>query len=141
VTKSKPSLPVTTAKPPAPKGPINPAIKRRSSRVAIDMPVEVFGQQSNGKVFREETRTTIVNAHGALLNLASAVEIKPSVLLINKITKLEVQCRVISQKEAEKGKSELSVEFIDPQPRFWGIAFPPEDWNNADRKKPGSHSR
>jgi hypothetical protein len=105
------------------------------------MPVEVFGQQANGKVFREETRTTVVNAHGALLTLASTVEIKPSVLLINKITNSEVQCRIISQKEVEKGKFELGVEFIDPQPRFWGIAFPPEDWNNADRKKPVSHSR
>ena len=141
MTKPKASPPVTATKASATKGFANPAIKRRSSRVAIDMPVEVFGQQANGKVFREETRTTVVNAHGALLNLASAVEIKPSVLLINKITQLEVQCRVISQKDTEKGNTELSVEFIDPQPRFWGIAFPPEDWNNADRKKPGSHSR
>lgn len=141
MTKPKVSPPVTATKVPAPKGPLNPAIKRRSSRVSIDMPVEVFGQQANGKVFREETRTTVVNAHGALLTLASTVEIKPSVLLINKITNSEVQCRIISQKEVEKGKFELGVEFIDPQPRFWGIAFPPEDWNNADRKKPVSHSR
>jgi hypothetical protein len=105
------------------------------------MPVEVFGQQANGKVFREETRTTIVNAHGALLILPANIEIKPSVLLINKTTKSEVQCRVISQKETDKGKAELGVEFVSPQPRFWGIAFPPDDWNNADRKKPGSHSK
>jgi hypothetical protein len=141
VTKAKESPPVTASKVPDPKGSSNPAIKRRSSRVAIDMPVEVFGQQTNGKVFREETRTTVVNAHGALLILASTIAIKPSLLLVNLTTKSEAQCRVISQKEMEKGKAELGVEFVDPQPRFWGIAFPPEDWNNADRKKPGLHSR
>ncbi|MGH9679020.1 MAG: PilZ domain-containing protein, partial [Candidatus Acidiferrales bacterium] len=131
VTKPKGSPPVTASGPSGPKGVSNSPIKRRSSRVAIEMPVEVFGQQANGKVFREETRTTIVNAHGALLILPAGFEIKPSVLLINKTTKLEVQCRVISQKETEKGKSELGVEFVTPQPRFWGIAFPPDDWNNA----------
>jgi hypothetical protein len=141
VTKPNESLPVTAIKPIAPKGPQNPAIKRRSSRVAIDMPVVLFGQQVNGKVFSEDTRTSVVNAHGALIILTSGVEIKPSVLLVNKISKVEAQCRVVSQKETENGKSELGVEFVTPQPRFWGIAFPPEDWNNADRKMPGSHSR
>jgi len=141
VTKLNQAPPVTAGKPPTPKTPQNPAIKRRSSRVAIDMPVVLFGQQVNGKVFTEDTRTTIVNAHGALLTLALGAEIKPSLLLINRTTKAEVQCRVVFQKEMEKGKVELGVEFLEPQPRFWGIAFPPEDWNNADRKKPASHSK
>lgn len=109
--------------------------------MAIDMPVEIFGQSANGKVFREETRTLVVNAHGALLVMTPVPEIKPSILLVNKKTRSEVQCRVIFQKETEKGKAELSVEFVNPQPRFWGIAFPPEDWNNADRKKPPSITR
>lgn len=109
--------------------------------MAIDMPVEIFGQASNGKVFREETRTIVVNAHGALLVMTSIPLIKPSVLLVNKKTKTEAQCRVIFQKETEHGKGELGLEFIDPQPRFWGIAFPPEDWNNADRKRPPSITR
>lgn len=141
MTKPNESLPVTAIKAAAPKGPQSPALKRRSSRVAIDMPVMVFGQQLNGKVFSEETRTSVVSAHGALIVFTSEVQIKPSVLLVNKISKMEAQCRVVSQKDTEKGKSELGLEFVDPQPRFWGIAFPPEDWNNADRKMPGSQSR
>ena len=141
MTNPKSSPPATVSKSQVPNAPSAPTIKRRSSRVAIAMPVEVFGQQANGKVFREETRTTVVNAHGALLVLSSAVEIKASVLLINKKTNLEAQCRVISYVKTEKSKAELGVEFVNPQPRFWGIAFPPEDWNNADRKIPGSNSK
>jgi len=125
----------------APRRVSNSPAARRSSRVAIDMPVEIFGQASSGKVFREETRTIVVNAHGALLMMTSIPLIKPSVLLVNKKTRTEAQCRVIFQKETEPGKGEMSVEFVDPQPRFWGIAFPPEDWNNADRKKPPSITR
>jgi hypothetical protein len=83
----------------------------------------------------------VVNAHGALLMMTSVPEVKPSILLVNKKTRMEAQCRVLSQQETEKGKGEMSVEFIDPQPRFWGIAFPPEDWNNADRKRPSSITR
>ncbi|MGD0906731.1 MAG: hypothetical protein ABSA96_04060 [Candidatus Acidiferrales bacterium] len=109
--------------------------------MAIEMPVEIFGQASDGKVFREETRTLVVNAHGGLLVMTSFPVVKPSILLVNKKTRMEVQCRVIFQKETEQGKGEMSVEFVDPQPRFWGIAFPPEDWNNADRKKPPSITR
>lgn len=136
--KPKANAPAALTKAPIPKGPPNPPSKRRSSRVAIDMPVEVFGQTQNGKMFREETRTTTVNAHGALLILASAKAINSSVILINKKTSTEVQCRVVYLKEMEKGRVELSVEFVIPQPRFWGISFPPEDWNNAERKRPSS---
>ena len=115
--------------------------RRRSSRVSIDIPVEIFGYAVNGKVFRAETRTTMVNAHGALLILTLATELKSSILLINKKTSSEVQCRLIYQKETEKGSAEIGIEFVSPQPRFWGIAFPPDDWNNADRKKPSLSSK
>ena len=27
------------------------------------------------------------------------------------------------------------IEFMDSSPRFWGIAFPSEDWNPAERKR------
>ncbi len=136
-----PGSSLTPNKGPAQKGSPNSLGKRRSSRVAIDMPVEIFGQAANGKVFREETRTTNVSAHGAALVLVLTPGIKPSILLVNKKTGMEVQCRVISQKETDKGIVELAVEFITPQPRFWGIAFPPEDWDMADRKKPTPHSK
>jgi hypothetical protein len=104
------------------------------------MPVEVSGQIANGTAFREETRTTAVNAHGALIVLTTPSEIKPSVLLVNKKTQAKVQCRVVYRKKLEGGKTEVGLEFVDPQPRFWGIAFPPEDWSRAERKLPGSSS-
>jgi hypothetical protein len=104
------------------------------------MPVEVSGHFMNGTAFSEETRTTAVNAHGCLILLKTATEIKPSLLLVNKKTEAKVQCRVVYRKKAEGGKTEVGLEFVDPQPRFWGIAFPPEDWSRAERKLPGSSS-
>lgn len=109
--------------------------------MAIDMPVEVVGKNVNGKSFRQETRTTVVNAYGGHLTLSTTAEIEPSILLINKKTGTEAQCRVVHQKRIGSGKYELGIEFVAPQPRFWGIAFPPEDWSRAERKLPAFTSR
>ena len=109
--------------------------------MAIDMPVEVVYHSVNGKSIRQDTRTTVVSAHGALLILATTTEIEPSIHMINKKTGTEVQCRVVYQKRIESGKAELGIEFVDPQPRFWGIAFPPEDWSRAERKIPVAPSK
>ena len=113
---------------------------RRSSRATIDIPVEVYGQGSDGKVFHEETRTLVVNAYGALVLLAAGISLKQAVLLVNKKTRNEIECRVAYRKEIEKGPAEVGIEFVNPSPRFWGIAFPPEDWNRAQRKQPVSLS-
>ena len=136
MSERKPSLPATVETAPSRKVTPQPAAARRSPRVTIDMPVAVVGKSIDGKTFRQETRTTVVNAHGAHLILATTTEIEPLLLLINKKTEAEVQCRLVYQKRIESGKSELGIEFVIPQPRFWGIAFPPEDWSRAERKIP-----
>ena len=109
---------------------------RKAATVAIDMPVEITGKTVNGESFRRATRTTYVNAHGARLILAATTEIEPAILLINKTTGTQAQCHLVYQKKIMGGKYELGIEFVAPQPRFWGIAFPPEDWSRAERKIP-----
>jgi len=141
VTEPNSIFPPTSGTGPTRKGSLQAPNARRSPRVAIDMPVEVVGRSVNGKGFRQETRTTAVNAHGAHLILATATEIELSIILKNKKTSAEVECRVVYQKRMEGGKAELGIEFVDPQPRFWGIAFPPEDWSRAERKIPVGPSR
>ena len=41
----------------------------------------------------------------------------------------ELQGEVVEIGEPHAGKSEVAVEFLEPSPRFWRIAFPPEDWS------------
>lgn len=132
MTEPNSILPSTLDTGPSRKGPSQTPIARRSLRVAIDMPVEVVAQSLDGTTFRQDTRTTVVGAHGALLVLATTTDIKPFLLLINKKTGGEGQCRVAYQKRIESGKVELGIEFVDPQPRFWRIAFPPDNWSRAD---------
>ena len=110
--------------------------KRRSSRVVIDIPVEVYGQSPDGKVFHEETCTLVVNAHGALISLATEIGLQQMVLLVHKTTRNEIECRVAYRKEIKKGRAEVGIEFVSPSPQFWAIAFPAEDWGRVEGKQP-----
>jgi len=114
----------------------NPVSKRRSLRVVIDVPVTVFGQSSSGKIFQEKTKTVTVSAHGGLVFLRTDIDPQKQALVVNPKTGIEIQCRVAHRKETEKGLFEIGLEFAKPIPRFWGVNFPPEDWDPADRKKP-----
>jgi len=120
---------------------VRSATSRRSQRVVIDFPVTVFGQGVDGKIFAETTTTTTVNAHGALVNMNKEVDTQKPAILGNPKTQMEVQCRVVYRKEIVKGRYEVALEFAKPFPRFWGINFPPEDWNPAERKRAGSPAK
>jgi len=108
---------------------------RRTSRVTIDISLVMFGQGSDGKVFREQTKTVRVNAHGGVVNLETDVDPQKPVIVLNESTKAEVHCRIANRAETAKGQIEVGFEFVTPSPKFWGINFPPEDWNPAERKK------
>jgi hypothetical protein len=118
-----------------------PAAKRRSSRVVIDIPVVLFGQSSDRKMFEEQTKTLTVSAHGALISLKADIDSGRPVLMSNPRTGMEVQCRVAHRKDSKDGEVEVGLEFSNALPKFWGIHFPPEDWNPAERKKASSPYR
>ncbi len=115
--------------------------ERRSSRVTLAIPIVVYGKGPDNKMFYEEATTQVVNAHGGLLILRTAVTRQQRLVLRNPKKGEEVRCCVTYLKDTQTGPSEVGVEFDAPAPRFWGIAFPPPDWNNADRKRPQAQSK
>jgi outer membrane usher protein FimD/PapC len=78
--------------------------------------------------FEEESHTLIVNAHGALVALASKVKKGQRLLLTNRASKEAQLCRVVSFGATSENKTQVGVEFLQPSPDFWHISFPPEDW-------------
>jgi PilZ domain len=115
------------------------ADRRRSHRVYISMPILVRGK-SAGQTFEEATQTISVSAHGGLLRLAAKLVRGQHVSIVNTKTAEELPCTVTSLGQKENGKVEVGVEFTEPSPLFWRIAFPPEDWDPSERKRPGSHA-
>jgi len=101
--------------------------RRRSMRVLLSVPVVVSGKAANNS-FVEETRTLVVNAHGALVTLAARVVTSQTVMVSNRITQETVECRIVFLGNAQAGKTQVGIEFAKPSPKFWRIDFPPEDW-------------
>jgi hypothetical protein len=114
--------------------------RRRSHRVNITMPILVRGT-IGGQNFEESAQTASVNAHGGMLRLAAKVARGQQISLVNPKTTEEMPCTVIFLGQKENGKTEVGVEFSEPSPLFWRIAFPPEDWDPSERKRPGSSAQ
>lgn len=94
----------------------------------LSLPVIVSGEGPEGSPFREETQTVVVNAHGALLTLKTKVAQQQVLRLGTPGNKDEQSCRVTYIGPTTGGRTQIAVEFTDPAPQFWHIAFPPEDW-------------
>jgi len=102
--------------------------RRRSMRVLLSVPIQVSGKTSAGKDFQEETRTLVVNAHGALISLAAPVSPDQKITVANNATHQTMECRVVYLGNAQGGKTQMGVEFVKPSRVFWQIDFPPDDW-------------
>ena len=71
----------------------------------------------------------VVNSHGASLVLSEVVSPEQILTIRNLNSEKELHGIVVDVHRAEVGKREVGVEFVEASPRFWSIAFPPEDWN------------
>ncbi len=105
------------------------ANQRRSQRILLAVPLRVSGKRVNGAAFVEHVNTLIVNAHGALIPLSAAVREGQPLNLRNMTTGEEVHCTVVDLNPGANGVPEVGVEFVEPNPRFWRVSFPPVDWS------------
>jgi hypothetical protein len=100
---------------------------RRSSRVLVSLPLAVSGQKSDGSHISGAAETILVNRHGARIRCTVPLE-----------TKMEVRVAMLAPYKwrvgqvvwADSGESEYGIELSRPE-NFWGIYFPPEDWELA----------
>jgi len=102
--------------------------RRRSQRVLLRMPILVIARGAGTEHFSENTFTSSVNAHGALIFLSLKVEFGQKILIKNPETDEEQFVRVVRVNPTPDGRTEVGIEFLRPAPKFWRIAFPPDDW-------------
>jgi hypothetical protein len=101
---------------------------RRSQRLVLSVPVVAYRSQQLGLPFSEGTRTLAVSAHGASISLTAKVAADQNIVLKHALTGEEQECRVVSTQKSPTGPAEVGVEFVQPSPNFWHVAFPPLDW-------------
>jgi len=113
--------------------------QRRSQRLYIQAPIVLEGQLPNKDKapFSESTRTIVVNAHGALVETRTQLSPGQIISVKNSRTNEQAECAVKIVTPSERGIFHAALEFTKPNPGFWHISFPPDDWNirNSDAKK------
>jgi len=123
----------------------NTGTKRRSQRVLMQVGVRIRGKDAQGSDFQEDTETLAINAHGALVLLNARVTSGSVVYMKHNRTEEEQECHVAFLGPVRSGRAEIGLEFSQPRPTFWRVAFPPEDWSpkspearTVSRTRPGS---
>jgi hypothetical protein len=107
---------------------------RRTQRVHIAIPILVRGMSGTQK-FEESGRTSTVNAHGCLISLTTRLTRGQQVSLIHPKTAEELPCKIVFISDRSQDRSDVGLEFLEPSPLFWRIAFPPEDWGSSIERK------
>jgi hypothetical protein len=106
----------------------NPANRRRSERVMLQMPLTVMAETPERVQVREETQTLVVNAHGGLMKLRAELHIGQPMLLLNPQTGSREGARVVRVDQPSPDYFAVAFEFDRPSPKFWPVVFPPADW-------------
>jgi hypothetical protein len=100
--------------------------RRHAKRIALCVPVYVYGHGFRQEPFHEEATSLVVNSHGALLKLSTKVKSGQELLLTNRATQLEQSCRVVHLQQKQKKYLEVAVAFTEPAPAFWALQQDPE---------------
>ena len=109
--------------------PLHAGARRRSQRVLMQVGIRVRGKDAQGQDFEEGTETLAINAHGALILLSARMISGGVVHMKHNKTGEEQECHVTFLGPVRSGRAEIGVEFTTPSPKFWRVAFPPEDWS------------
>jgi PilZ domain len=101
--------------------------QRRSERVALRIPVHVEYFANDSGRLSIDSVTIKVSAHGALLRLPWGAPVGRELLLENPASHKSQTVKVISVEYVGDDKFDVGVEFTQPNPQFWSVAFPPDD--------------
>jgi len=101
--------------------------QRRSKRLPLQVPVLVYGRDTDDVPFHEPARMLSLNQNGGLLALSARVRQGHTILLVNRTTVEERECRVVSIQVGQGGKRHVGIEFVQPAPDFWRISFNPQN--------------
>lgn len=96
--------------------------RRRSPRTSTYVPVFVYGYAAPDEPFHEETNTLEVSASGGLLRLGANVHSGQKLLLMNRVTKEEQECYVVTlTNRPKRADRHVGVALANYAPEFWGV--------------------
>jgi hypothetical protein len=103
------------------------AERRRSPRWSAHVPVFIYGHSLEEAPFHEEAYSSVVNDRGALLVMSTAVAAGERLLLTNKVTQTEQECRVVRVGPRDGPSIEVAIEFTGQAADFWRVTAGPQN--------------
>jgi len=97
---------------------------RRSDRISISIPVEIFGADFTGEHFVEQCKTVIVSRHGATIIVSRKLAPDLELILKRPGTKKEALVRVVGQIGGQHEGYVYGVALMDNTINIWNIYFP-----------------
>ena len=98
---------------------------RRSSRVTLRVPLQIYEPGTDKRSLLEESYSVKVSLWGGLITLKSAIKQGQGLVLTNQSTGETKEAHVVYLKGMHLGRRLVAIEFLEPSPEFWGLAFPP----------------
>lgn len=99
--------------------------QRRSPRIALRVPIRVFGQDSKGVNFFYDSSTLVVNEHGAKIRIAQQVDPVGDIVILCQATDEGEKFRLVPPTgESTRLGDSRAVECLNPAHNIWGIQFP-----------------
>ena len=101
--------------------------RRRSSRVLIRIPVQLFTNDIHGEPVDHLAEAIAVSRNGALIRGTFEPVLGSRIEVLNGLSQEIQEFRVIRVTRAEEsGVFELGLEMLYPTRSFWGVQFPDE---------------
>lgn len=105
--------------------PLNPASKRRSTRMALSATVGLSGEDVQNGPFTINAKAVSLNRHGAAVQINRDLPVGSKIVVRNQ-RGAQISARVVNQIRAIGNVRTFGIEFLDQDDsqQFWGIAFP-----------------
>jgi len=102
--------------------------RRRAGRVPHRARIILSGVDADGFNFAEETETLSVSKHGAAVRTSYRLACGEEISVRTKDKQRVAQFAVVWVGQPNTpSEGRIGLEWVEPQ-RFWGLEFPPEDW-------------
>src|SRR5260370_26857753 len=115
---------------------------RRSTRLFISIPLTLSGIDTAGHTFKENTKTLIINKHGAKIATVHQLTLGGEVTIENRALARTAKAIVVwvGDRASPKDPVEIGLQLTEAQ-NLWGIEFPPDDWQEGPPIGPDGQRR
>src|SRR3972149_6064949 len=102
------------------------AAGRRSTRVLVAIPISLSGKDSNGRAFKENSRTTIINKQGAKVTTYHELALGAEVVIENRALGRKAKAHVVwlGERRTPKEAVEIGVQLLEAE-NLWGVDLAP----------------